>query len=252
MTGLKTLWSWMLISSLISAALYAQANTQSNGQTYARLVARSGTVEVQRENAWAPVKPGDQINSNERVRTGAASSAAIEVGPGKIITLSERTEVQVGQSNGAPMVQLETGNMKVVSAENIQVAAKETVLESAERPLDLELGYKADKLNLTVITGAVRNGPIIIRGAQDSSKRTFTAGGRWGVRENELVYYPGVYFYPYVVYANPNGGFFPQNVPPQGTVPPVVLNPTHPGYRPEQIIPPMTAPLRPPVLPFRR
>jgi hypothetical protein len=102
-----------------------------------------------------------------------------------------------------------------------------------------------------VNSGAVRAGSLNIRGAEDSSKRTFTAGGRWGVKDNNVVYYPAVYFYPYVIYGNPGGGFLPQNVPTQGTVPPVVLNPTHPGYRPEQIVPPMTDPLRPPVLPFR-
>lgn len=237
----------LLIAVFSVAALSAQSNPQSS----ARLVARSGTVEVQRGNAWSPVNPGDAVNPGERVRTGANSSAAIELGPGKIITLGEQTEVQVRQANGSPIVQLESGNMKVVSAENIQVAAKDTVLESTERPLDMELGYQADRLNLTVISGAVRNGPLTIRGAQDSSKRVFIADGRWRAQGNALTY-PGVYFYPYVIYANPNG-FLPQNVPPQGgIVPPVVLNPTHPAYRPDQIVPPMTDPLRPPVLPFRR
>ena len=236
---------------LIAVLSVATLSAQSNAQSAARLVARSGMVEIQRGTAWTAVNPGEIVNAGERVRTGTNSSAAIELGPGKIITLSERTEVQVRQGDGAPIVQLETGNMKVVSAEIIQVAAKETVLESIERPVDMELGYQADRLNLTVITGAVRHGLVTIRGAQDSSKRTFTANGRWGVQANAYTY-PGVYFYPYVIYANPNG-FLPQ-VPaqPQGTVPPVVLNPTHPGYRPEQVVPPMTDPLRPPVLPFRK
>ncbi len=240
-----------LIAVLSLAGLTVNAQSLSTPPN-ARLVARSGTVEVMRGEAWVPINPGDLLHSGTRARTGAASSAAIELGPGKIVTLSEKTEVQLRQSDGAPVVHLERGNMKVVSAEDIQVSAKETVLESAERPLDLEVGYQADKLSVTVITGAVHNGPIIIKGAQDSTHRTFTAGGRWRTEGNTFVY-PGAYFYPYVIYANPNGGFVPQPAAPQGgIVPPVVLNPTHPGYRPEQIVPPMTDPLRPPVLPFRK
>ena len=243
----------MKLSVLITALSLAVANAQAPAPPPgSRLVARSGAVEVQRDNSWLPVNPGDRLVPPERVRTGAASSAAIELGPGKIVTLSENSEIQLRQSGGSPFVQLERGNMKVISAEDIQVAAKETVLESTERPLDLEMGYQADQLNVTVITGAVRNGPIIIKGAQDSSHRTYTAGGRWK-REGSVLVYPGAYFYPYAIYAYPNGGFVPQPPGPQGgIVPPVVLNPTHPGYRPHQIVPPMPDPLRPPVLPFRR
>lgn len=242
----------LLIAALGVAGLHAQTGAASR----ARLVARGGTVETQRGNVWIALNPGEEISPGQRVRTGGGSTAALELGPGKIITLSERTEVQIRDSNGSPFVQLETGNMKVVSAETIQVAAKDTTLESTEPPLDMEVGIQADRLNLTVITGAVRNGQMTIRGAEDTSKRTFTAGGRWRTQENtpqgNALVYPGMYFYPYVIYAGPNG-FGPQTTAPQGgIVPPVVLNPTHPGYRPEQIVPPMSDPLRVPVQPPKK
>jgi hypothetical protein len=124
--------------------------------------------------------------------------------------------------------------------ENILVAAKDTLLESAERPLDMEIGYQADKLNLTIFNGAVRNGPMTIRGGgnQDATVRTHTAG-----RTHErqvIVPNANFYVYPYFLYGypDPNAGKI---------VPPVVNNPTNPGYRPTQIVPPMSDPLRVPV-----
>jgi len=172
--------------------------------------------------------------------------AALEVGPGKVVTLNEVSQVQVGVSNSAAIVQLDTGSMKVFAAsdgrdnrENILVAAKDILLESAERPLDMELGYQGDKLNLTIFNGAVRNGPMTIRGGnQDTTVRTHTAG-----RTNErqvIVPNASFYVYPYFLYGypDPNAGKI---------VPPVVNNPTNPGYRPTQIVPPMSDPIRVPV-----
>jgi hypothetical protein len=49
-----------------------------------------------------------------------------------------------------------------------------------------------------------------------------------------------IYVYPYFLYGNVD--------PFEGRiVPPVVNNPTHPAYRPTQIVPPMSDPLRVPV-----
>src|SRR5437879_5993606 len=124
-----------LVIALFSlAALQAQTTAQSK----ARLVAVGGVVEVQRNNAWVQAAPGDQLNSAERVRTGMFSSAALELGPGKVVTLAESTEIQVGESrSGSPIVQLESGNLRVLSTADIQVAAKNTMLQSVERPLDM-------------------------------------------------------------------------------------------------------------------
>ena len=210
------------------------SSTTLNAQSNARLAARTGTVEILRAGAWTPANFGDPINSGERLRTGAGSSAAIDLGPGRIVTLSDRTEVEVRDLNGFPAVRLETGNIKVVSEADIQVSTKETTLASAEKPLDMELGYQGDSLNLTVVAGAVRNGSIVIRGTEDATKRTYASGGRRTRSENTVVY-PTFYFYPYVVYGN------------QGVVPNTSQNPPYPGYSPSQIIPPMTNPLRPPV-----
>jgi hypothetical protein len=151
-----------------------------------------------------------------------------------------------GQSTAAPLVQLENGSMKVFSASDIQIAAKDTKLESADRPLDLELGYQGDKLNLTVFSGAVRNGSMIIRGANDDpSVRTYSTNKnprRNDRYEQQIIVDPTFYVYPYFMYGNsnpnPNAGRI---------VPPVVNNPTNPGYRPTQIVPPMSDPIRVPV-----
>ena len=223
----------------VFSALSSQAQTPA--QSSARLVARSGIVEVLRNNTWTQIASGEQINTGDRVRTATGSSAAHELGPGKIITLSQATEIQVRDSNGSPLVQLDSGNMKVFSATDIQIAAKDTMFQSVERPLDMQVGVQSDRLNLMVLSGAVRNGAVTIRGTEDTSVRTYTANGR-SLHHGYSYPYPGLYsnfyIYPYFMYGNPGTG---------AIVPPTVLNPTNPGYRPEQIVPPMSDPIRVPI-----
>jgi len=239
----------------IFSAVLLEAQTPS--QSSARLGARSGIVEVQRNNTWSPIAAGDPISAGDRIRTASGSLAALELGPGKTITLSPSTEIQVRDSNGTLSVQLVAGNMKVFSAADIQVAAKDTVLEGVERPLDMQVGLRGDRLDLTVLSGAVKSGAMTIRSAEDTSVRTYTADGR--LPQNRHFYsdqdaYPAFssdpgtsptfYVYPYIFWgnagANGNGGN-------GAIVPPTVMNPTHPGYRPEQIVPPMSDPIRIPI-----
>ena len=203
------------------------------------LAARGGLVEVQRNNVWTEIQPGEQVNIGERVRTGSFSSAAIELAPGKVITLNEETEVQVRDSNGSPLVRLESGIMRVFSAADIQVAARDTMLESVERPLDMQIGFQADRLSVLVFSGAVRSGAMTIRGMQDPTVRTYTACGHWRYRDGATQPpYSNFYIYPYFPYGYSGNTTI---------VPPTVLNPTNPGYRPDQTVPPMSDPIRPPV-----
>jgi hypothetical protein len=61
------------------------------------ITAAGGTVEVQRNNSWVPVAAGAQINDGEHVRTGAASTATLDLGSGMLITLSQGSDIQVHQ-----------------------------------------------------------------------------------------------------------------------------------------------------------
>jgi len=233
---MKRLGLTLIVAVFSVLSLQAQIPAESA----ARLVARSGIVEVMRNNAWGQIAVGEHINAGDRIRTASGSSAALELGPGKIITLSQATEIQVRDSNGSPLVQLDSGNMKVFSATDIQVAAKDTMFQSVERPLDMQVGLQADGLNLTVLSGAVRNGAMTIRGTDDTSVRTYSAGRslHHGYSYPDSGLYSNFYVYPYLMYGNPGTG---------GIVPPTVLNPTHPGYRPDQIVPPMSDPIRVPI-----
>lgn len=246
--GLKPAAIWVLVTALSIATL----NGQSSTTRIPRLAIRSGLVEIQRGNEWSPASLGESLNPGERIRTASRSTAALDMGPGRVVTLNEQSVVKIGQvspSDASPIVELESGSMKVFSAADIQVSAKDTILESAAQPLDLELGYQADKLNLTVFNGAVRNGPVIIRGEnQDANVRSNTTNGMDRRRENgvpwrrngDIIADPSFYIFPYFLYgtADPNEGKI---------VPPVVNNPTNPGYRPTQIVPPMSDPIRVPV-----
>ena len=220
------------------------AGAQSAPTPNARLVIRSGIVEVQRGNDWLPISVGTLLNPGEHIRTARSSRAAIEIGPRQVVTLNEHSMVTIGQTttSGSPVAQLETGSMKVTSSSGIRVSAKDTVLESDGQPVDLELGYQGADLNLTIFNGAVKNGPMVIRGGnQDPSVRTYVANGRpWRGDVNNLVPNPNVYVFPYFLYGN-------AGVNDGRIVPPVVTNPTHPAYRPTQIVPPMPDPIRVPV-----
>src|SRR4051794_32173327 len=91
------------------ASLYSQGSAPAP----ARLVASHGTAEVQRGDVWVAIAAGGWLSSGERVRTGRGSSAVVEAGSGKVITLNEGSQAQVRDSNGSPIVQLESGSMKV-------------------------------------------------------------------------------------------------------------------------------------------
>lgn len=218
----------------------AVLNAQSLPQQNAKLAIRSGIVEVQRGNMWLMIVSGETLRGGEHIRTGAGSAAALEVAPGTVITLNELSQIKLGEPRTAAAVQLETGSIKVSSTSDVKVAAKETILESAGQPVDLELGFVSDQLNLRVYNGVVKNGPVMIHGGnQDAGTRTYTAG-RLEQRQPMEVSNPTFYIYPNFSYgsSNANNG---------AIVPPVVNNPTNPGYRPTQIVPPMPDPIRVPV-----
>lgn len=166
------------------------------------LIAGSGIVEVQRNNAWAPIQPGETLNAGEHIRTGSGSFGAVENGPGQIITLYENTEMQIRDNNGSPLVRLESGNIKVFSATDIQVAAKDTVLQSVDRPLDMQLGLQADRINLMVLSGSVRNGSVTIHGAQEPGVRGYTADSSSLRSGSSNSTYPNFYIYPYFMQGN--------------------------------------------------
>ena len=69
-----------------------------NGLILAILIAANGMVEVQRNNVWAPMAAGAQINDGERVRTGVGSTATLDLGSGTIITLGQASEMQIQQT----------------------------------------------------------------------------------------------------------------------------------------------------------
>src|SRR5262245_55331143 len=193
----------------------AVLNAQSLPSQNARLAIRSGIVEIQHGNMWLQMASGDTLRAGEHVRTGSGSLAALEIAPGTVVTLNELSQVRLGDSGKTPAVQLEIGSMKVFSTSDIKVTAKETILESAGQPLEMELGLVSDKLNLRVLNGAVQNGPVMIHGGnQDPGTRTYTAG-RSEQRQMTDVPNQTFYIYPYVSLGNsdPNAG---------AIVPPVV------------------------------
>src|SRR5215831_17213851 len=94
---------------LLHSAAFLNAQTTPA----ARLAVRSGLVEVQRANTWMPISSGDLLNPGDHIRTAAGSIAAMVLPEDRVITISESSQVALGDSNSAPIVQLESGSMKV-------------------------------------------------------------------------------------------------------------------------------------------
>jgi len=214
-----------------------------SAESFATLSGRIGTVEVQRQGAWMQARFSEQISPGERVRTGNRSSAAIELGGGKVATMAENTEIEVRDGGGDSLnVRLASGNMRVVSASDNPVSARDWTPQSAPRPVDLDVGNQADTLNLTI---SGRTGSIVIRGDENSTQRGPQPAqpqvnpAQYGIPFGYSNIYgapfgfSGFYTYPFV-FANPGG------------VQPTIQNP-YSGITPGQIVPPMTDPLRPPV-----
>src|SRR5438128_2222357 len=102
---------------LIPLLIVACSVTALNAQPLpnARLVIRTGLVEVQRGYTWLPISLGDFLNVGDTVRTASGSTASLDLRQDRIVTLNERSQVQLGHSNSTPVVQLDSGSMKVFS-----------------------------------------------------------------------------------------------------------------------------------------
>src|SRR5215831_8987095 len=88
----------MLATTTFLIVLYASV-VFGQRQSAVRITFRNGLVEVQRGNVWQPIALGDTLNAGDRVRTSSGSMAVVELGPERMITLNEGSEIQVGQSN---------------------------------------------------------------------------------------------------------------------------------------------------------
>jgi hypothetical protein len=248
----------LLVAAAILSSGPAQAQSTADGKP--RLVIRSGVVEVLRDQVWQAVKPGELLNAGERVRTANGATAAIELERNKIVTLEENSEVEIQLvgSAGAHSIRLDSGSMKAFSpppetAPLPQDRPPQTAAQTSDKSLDLELDYQGDSLRLSISDRDGRSSSVTIRGAAPA----MSAANR---RPAEEPYYypqfyqreqlygnvlssPTYYVYPFQVFSgrpDPNEGRI---------VPPVVTNPTNPGYRPTQIVPPMSDPIRVPVSP---
>jgi hypothetical protein len=206
LTSLRHFGFLLLLTASVAVPLQAQSSATLGG--------RIGAVQIFRNGSWEQANPGDAIAIGERVRTGWASSAAVELRPGRVVILNDRSEGELGEANGFPSLQLRSGNMRVLSEANLPISAV------PEKPRDRELEPEKE---------AAHNIEIVIRTRDDSRHRGYRSGHRAGQFPNTVFSPNNIYFYPYLIF----GGN--------------IQNPPNPGYSPSQIIPPMTDPLRPPV-----
>src|SRR5687767_1673268 len=94
-------------------------------QSTANLAARSGHAEVLRNGSWTEAILGERLSNGERLRTNVGS-AALELGPGRVVILNEQTEVEFkDEGKASPTVQLHAGSMKIVSSADIQLATNQ-------------------------------------------------------------------------------------------------------------------------------
>jgi hypothetical protein len=209
---------------LIALFGVAPLRAQQDLHTGVKLVARSGTVEVHRANGWVPLSVDDEVGPTERVRTADGSTAALELGPKKVVALREHTEIQLRDSGEMPSIELERGSVKVVSAANIEATSKDTMLE----PPPERMERTTDILPLPPPTFLAPSLPP-------------------NVLYGDYIFPPTYYVYPFSLGDDRRGGHGRQPRDSGAIVPPVVNNPTSPGYRPNQIVPPMSDPIHVPI-----
>jgi len=92
------------------------------------LVEVTGTVEVRRGDAWVPVARGDQLSTNESIRTAKGSRAVLRTPAGDELVLRERVELAVGEL-GSTVTELTLlrGRVKAAAGagtERLQISAK--------------------------------------------------------------------------------------------------------------------------------
>jgi hypothetical protein len=212
---------------LIALFGVAPLRAQQDLHTGVKLVARSGTVEVHRANGWVPLSVDDEVGPTERVRTADGSTAALELGPKKVIALREHTEIQLRDSGEMPSIH--HGSMKVVSAANIEATPKQTMPETAMETIPETMEGPIDILPLPPL-------PALLAPSLPPN-----------VLYGDYIFPPTYYVYPFSLGDDRRGGRGRQPRDSGAIVPPVVNNPTSPGYQPNQIVPPMSDPIHIPI-----
>src|SRR5262245_24528081 len=140
----------LLLASCIAATLSAQTSSSPT----ASVSVRSGVVEVQRGNAWLPIAAGESVNCGERVRTGNASTAAIEIGAGAVVTIRELSQGQIVASSAGLTVRLEVGDMKQLAPVDMQPSTTDTI-----EPLDRR--QQVDELTRSITTESLPDAPAV-------------------------------------------------------------------------------------------
>ncbi len=215
---------------LVSWLSIAASSAQSFSTLTARVSIRGGVVEVQRGNSWLPVVAGESLGAGERIRTGKASTVAIEIGTGRVVTVGELATVQIVPSSTGLLVKLEAGVMKQFFPTDLPARSNDTIAETPERQLILELRDQVEKLNQAIRPNAVPDEPRVIRTKHIPNQESVLESPAYVAYLDFLLTQDFVPAQP-----DPGDGRI---------VPPTVTNPTHPAYRPTQIVPPMPDPLR--------
>ena len=146
-----------------------------NAQSFAGIVGGNGAVEVFRDASWIPASIPGTLAAGEKLRTGHGSFATLELASGAVAALGANAEVEVRDNR----LFVASGTVRVLATRMIEIGTVGIRLNGAEFPLEMEI-TQPDGLEpqVTVSSGAVRAGGVVLRAATDLDFRMLTKGKR--------------------------------------------------------------------------
>jgi ferric-dicitrate binding protein FerR (iron transport regulator) len=109
-------------------------------------------------NGEQPLKPGDELDPGEQVRTGSGSHAMLRLSDGSLVEMNERAQFGVSAQRKDTTIQLDRGNIIVQAAKrktgHLYVAADDVKVSVTGTVFSVNHGIKGSRVS--VIEGEVR------------------------------------------------------------------------------------------------
>lgn len=184
----------MKILSFLGLALVLNAPMLS-GQGAGRIAGGSGSIEILRGTVWTQAMPNDQLAEGEKVRTGAASFVTLDLASGSILTLASDTEVEFQQNT----VLLTSGTLKTFAPTALVLSTQAGRIQGVQYPVEMQVAVAGNSTpEISVTSGSVRAGGVVLRASADSMYRTYTAGRRRSRQGADVPAIPNIYVLPQV------------------------------------------------------
>lgn len=153
---------WAVAAAVLALAIsgYFAANRFSAGPAgmRARVESFDGALFRVGFSGEQPLRPGDELDEGEQVRTGSGSHAMLRLRDGSLVEMNERAEFGVSMRRNGTTIQLDRGNIIVQAAKrqtgHLYVAADDVKVSVTGTVFSVNHGIKGSRVS--VIEGEVR------------------------------------------------------------------------------------------------